>query len=155
MMNQILETWQINNRVNLLLIDAISDEALTCTLSKRGGNTVAQQFAHLHNMRLLKLERHNPDLAQGLTKLTKTDGIDQAILKIRLSESADAISRLIASGIEQDGNIRGFKRGVVPLLGYFISHESHHRGNILLTLKQSGHALPRAVQYRIWAWNQI
>ena len=41
MKDQIIETWHINNRVNLMLIDAINEEGLNCTLSKRGGRTVA------------------------------------------------------------------------------------------------------------------
>ena len=41
MKEQIIETWHINNRVNLMLIDAIPDEGLNCTLSKHGGRTLS------------------------------------------------------------------------------------------------------------------
>jgi hypothetical protein len=37
---QVLETWRTNNRINLFLIDQISDEGMQCTLSKRGGRNV-------------------------------------------------------------------------------------------------------------------
>ena len=50
--DQIIDTWQINNRANLLLLDHIDTEGLSATLSTRGGRTIAQQFAHLHNVRL-------------------------------------------------------------------------------------------------------
>jgi hypothetical protein len=46
---EMLETWRTNNRINLLIIDAISPAAMKATLSRRGGRTVARQFAHLHN----------------------------------------------------------------------------------------------------------
>jgi uncharacterized damage-inducible protein DinB len=39
------------------------------------------------------------------------------------------------------------------MLGYFISHESHHRGNILLTLKQSGEKISDAVKWGLWEWS--
>lgn len=39
-------------------------------------------------------------------------------------------------------------------MGYFIAHESHHRGNILLTLKQCGHRLDQDTQYAIWDWTR-
>ena len=50
---------------------------------------------------------------------------------------------------------RGFKKGIFTNLGYFIAHESHHRGSILLTLKESGHNLDQKTQYAIWGWDQM
>ena len=138
-----------------MLIDAISDEGLHCTLSKRGGGTPAKQFTHLHNLRLWRLEKVDKELLKGQTKIDTAGTIDKTLLKKRLSESGAAIAKMIENGIDYGGKIKGFKRGVIPFLGYMISHESHHRGNILLTLKQCGHKIPKDVQYGIWAWNQI
>ena len=155
MNEQILETWQINNRVNLMLLDAISEEGLHCTLSKRGGGTPAKQFKHLHNVRLIRIENYAGHLMDGQKKLSKDDFLNHAVLRRSLINSADAIARFIDESIQNGGAMKGFKRGVIPMLGYMISHESHHRGNIMLTLKQCGHGLPRDESYKIWAWNQI
>jgi uncharacterized damage-inducible protein DinB len=155
MKDQILEAWHINNRVNLKLLGAISDEGMNCTLSKRGGRTVALQFAHLHNVRLGWLEASAKDLFKGQTKINKDHVVDRALLQKRLAESAEAVARLLERGIENGGQVRGFKRGVVPLLGYFMTHDAHHRGSILLTLKQSGHKVSTEIQYGIWDWQRI
>ena len=138
-----------------MLIDAISDEGLHCTLSKRGGGTPAKQFTHLHNLRLWRLDKVDKELLKGQSKIDPAGTIDKALLKQRLNESGAAIAKMIENGIDDGGKIKGFKRGVIPFLGYMISHESHHRGNILLTLKQCGHKIPKDIQYGIWAWNQI
>jgi uncharacterized damage-inducible protein DinB len=41
------------------------------------------------------------------------------------------------------------------LLAYFVAHESHHRGNILLMLKQCGHRIDSGASYAIWDWDKM
>ena len=55
MPEELLEAWRTNNRINLYLIDHISDEGMVSTLSKHGGRDVARQFAHMHNVRVWHL----------------------------------------------------------------------------------------------------
>ena len=50
---------------------------------------------------------------------------------------------------------RGFKKGIFTTLAYFVAHEAHHRGRILLTLKVSGQTLDKNTQMAIWGWDQI
>ena len=44
--------------------------------------------------------------------------------------------------------MKGFKPHATAFLGYLISHESHHRGQIGWTLKQSGHPLDQKTVLR-------
>lgn len=37
-------------------------------------------------------------------------------------------------------------------VGYLVSHESHHRGQIALALEQSGNPLDKKVSYGLWEW---
>lgn len=155
MLEGILEAWRTNNRINLLMIERISEEGMRCTLSKRGGRDVALQFAHMHNVRVWHLERRAKDLAEGMEKFPPKVHPE----KKRLVDSLAASSALVETFItEVAGSVprrRGFKKGLPTTLAYFIAHESHHRGSIILTLKESGHPLDKATRYGIWDWDRL
>ena len=159
MRDELLEAWRTNNRINLFLLDHISAAGLKCTLSKRGGREVARQFAHVHDVRVYHLEKRAKDLSKGLTKF-QSKGADKLIpkksdLKKALTASSAAIETFLGDVLEGVPKRRGFNKGIFTTLGYFIAHESHHRGSIFLTLKESGHKLDNKTAYAIWGWDQI
>jgi uncharacterized damage-inducible protein DinB len=148
---QLLETWEIHNRVNLYLLDAIEPEHLK-DVSASKGRSVGEQFAHVHNVRLMWLKQAAPELLDGLQKVEKGDALDKRPLHQSVADSGVAVGRLLTRGIESGGKIKGFKPHAAAFLGYLISHESHHRGQIALSLKQSNHPLSRKVLFGIWEW---
>ena len=151
---QCLETWQINQRVNVYLLDAIPPEGLTSVLPSGRTRTVARMFVHLHHMRLQRIEVSAPELLGRLTKFARKDAaLDQKRLKNALEQSGEAIAQLIEIGLEK-GKIKGYRPHPIGFLGYMISHEAHHRGEICVALTESGHKLDDAVLYGQWDWSQ-
>jgi uncharacterized damage-inducible protein DinB len=148
---QFLETWEIHNRINLYLLDAVEPASLT-SLSASKGRTVGEQFAHIHNVRLMWLKSAAPDLLTGLAKIEKDQAVDKKLLRKCLLESGDAIKSLLGQSVQNSGKVKGFKPHVTAFLGYLISHESHHRGQIILSLKQAGKVLDKKILYGIWEW---
>ena len=149
--NQLLETWGIHNRINLYLLDATEPAALACVSASKG-RTVGEQFAHIHNVRLMWLKSAAPDLLAGLSKVEKDQAVDRKLLRKSLTESGEAIRVLLAQSLDNGGRVKGFKPHAAAFLGYLISHESHHRGQIILSLKQSGKVLDKKILYGIWEW---
>ena len=154
-LEQVPEAWQTNNRINLFLVDHISEEGMKCTLSKRGGRNVVRRFAHLHNVRIWHLENRAKDLSEGAYKFETHQEPDKEKLKACLLDSAARLETFFCQSFDGSAKRRSFKKGIIPYLGYFIAHESHHRGSILLTLKMCGHPLDQKVRYAIWDWDRI
>lgn len=150
MSTEIIDTWHIHNRINLYLLDALQEEHLTDLSASRGRN-VGEQFAHVHNVRLMWIKASLPELLEGLVKLEKGNLLTINILKESIMQSGDAVASLLDRGFK-DGRIKGFKPHPAAFLGYLISHESHHRGQIMLSLKQSGHPVDKKIQFGIWEW---
>jgi len=139
--------------MNLLLRNRTPDAAMQKTLSTRGGRTVYQQLIHIHNVRMQWLEICAKDIFKKYKVLDKEAAFDRKGLRKAFDDSAKGIEELLSRSWDDGGKVKGFKKGVIPMLGYFISHESHHRGNILLTLKQSGEKIPDAVKWGLWEWS--
>jgi uncharacterized damage-inducible protein DinB len=149
--DQVKETWQINNRINLYLLDAIREEFLSDSLVSKGRN-VGEQFAHIHNVRLMWLKVSLPGELANLEKIEKGTAGNKSLLYDSLIGSGASIERLFDNAAENGGRVKGFKPHASGFLGYLTAHDAHHRSQIIIALKQSGHALDKKVLYGIWEW---
>jgi uncharacterized damage-inducible protein DinB len=146
------DTWKANNRVNLRLLDALSDEQLRAAILPRG-KAVTSYFAHIHMARFYWLERRARPLAKRLKKVGATEA-NRANLRQALLDSGEAMAQLFSEA-EHSNQIKGAKLGPIAFLGYTLAHEAHHRGQILLHLKLAKLSVDRAVAYSLWDWKKI
>jgi uncharacterized damage-inducible protein DinB len=147
----LVETWSIHDRINRYLLAAIPPEALAATLNGKG-RSVHDQFAHIHNVRLMWLKSAAPALLEGLTKIEPKTVTTKESLDAALSASGRAIGEMLGKAMADGGKVKGFKPHATAFLGYLISHESHHRGQIGWTLKHAGHPLDQKTAYGLWEW---
>jgi uncharacterized damage-inducible protein DinB len=148
--DQLVETWAINNRINLYLLAAVAPEALP-GVSASKGRSVGEMFAHMHNVRLMWLQTAAPALLAGLSKFEKDATADHDTLRGALIASGHAIGQLLRDGLAA-GRIKGFKPHPTAFLGYLIAHDAYHRGEIGIVLKQAGHPLDQKTSYGLWEW---
>jgi uncharacterized damage-inducible protein DinB len=148
----LVDTWHVNNRVNLRLLDALTDEQLAATVLPRG-KAVIGYFVHIHMARFYWLEHRATALAKSLKKIPGGTA-PRATVRQALIDSGEAMAELFAEA-ERTGQIKGTKLGPVGFLGYALAHEGHHRGQVLLHLRIAKMPLDRAAGYSLWEWNKI
>ena len=148
---QLIETWEINARINLYLLDAVSEAHLAAVLASKGRD-VGKQFAHIHNVRLMWLKASYTAALEGLAKIENDAAIAKEMLANSMAASGKAIVQLLENAIENGGKVKGFTPHAAAFVGYLTAHEAHHRSQIIIALKQSGHPLDKKVLYGIWEW---
>ena len=148
MTEQLIETWEINNRINLYLLDAI-DEAWFQDITSSKGRNVEEQFAHIHNVRLMWIKEAAPRLSIQVEKIEKR--ISKKTIATSLKKSSECISILISESLIS-GKIKGFKPHPVAFMGYLIAHEAHHRGQIMMCLKENKHLKSKSLSFALWQW---
>lgn len=151
MSTELVETWNIHDRINRYLLAAVPEEALGFVSASKG-RTVGEQVAHIHNVRLMWLKEAAPQLFAGLSKIEKGTTLTIGNLASALEASGAAIAQLITDRQADGARVKGFKPHTTAFVGYLISHESHHRGQIVLTLKQAGHPVDKKTAFGLWEW---
>ena len=149
---QLLDAWRMHESKTFALIDGVKKGGLECTLSTRGGRTVGQQLVHLHAVRISVLENMRKDLLAGVPKLERAQGHNKTLLRKGLRASGKAVEKLIRAS--PDGKVKLFKGGLATFIAYLVAHESHHRGGIVLTLKQCKHPLSKDDYWKLWGWSK-
>ncbi len=151
MADPLIDTWQIHDRIHGYLLKAIPPAGLLAA-APSGGRTVGQVFAHIHNVRLMWLSAAGVAAPAGATKVDLDSSLTAAGLGKSLAASADGITTLVESALQNGGKVKGFKPHVHAFVGYLIAHESHHRGQLMVALKANKMALDKKHAYGIWEW---
>lgn len=149
-MKELIETFEINSRINIYLLDKIDEAWLKSQVGGKGRN-IGEQFAHIHNVRLMWLKASAPELMAGLNKIEKENGISKKQLVKELNSSSAAMVKLLTRGFSEN-RIKGFKPHPAAFLGYIISHESHHRGQVMLCLKENKQLTDKSLGFGMWEW---
>ncbi|MBD3166662.1 hypothetical protein GF324_08685, partial [bacterium] len=88
-------------------------------------------------MRRYKLEKADKTPTAGLFPMERKHGHDRAMLENSFRETGEAVEELIRRSAADGGRVKGFKRGLLPFIGFLIAYEAHHRGHAMHALKQA------------------
>ncbi len=143
------ESWNQSNQVNLKLLEEIPEHYLSVKPAY-GGRSVGAQFSHINNVRVQWLSAIDPVKYTGLILLQKDDHTYKTKISEALRQSAERIGDLIDQSIRADMKVKGFKNGINSFLVYLVSHDAHHRGQIVTTLKSAKLGLDNNFLFSLW-----
>ena len=151
MKESLLKAWVIHNDKNILLLNNLEESALALRSAPKSRN-IGEQLVHMHNTRITWTGHVARNIYDKSLLLDKSSSPSAQQLMTAFRSSAQKIEEIIHTSWEKEGKLPSFKTGLIPFISYLVSHESHHRGNILLTLKLQGIKLPDASKWSLWEW---
>jgi len=157
----VLDAWRTNDLTTIFLVERLPTALWDVALPGEPRRTIRMLAAHLHNSRRGWLrtlgEPHGIEMPAGVDRRR----VRRSELVRALKKSGQAMSRLLEFGLDHGGRIPPTKRYVwrnLPLdvghvLSYFVAHEGHHRGQLVMLARQLGHRLPREATDGLWQWS--
>lgn len=157
--SSLFAAWRTNNRVTAELIQRLPTALWDLTPPGARGRTVRAIAAHFHNARCMWLKTLGRE--HGIKPAARVDHrrVTQRQLVAALKQSSAAMEALFKLGFDSGelppskGYVwRNLSLDLGHVVTYFIAHEAHHRGQIVMIARQAGHRLPSAITASLWQW---
>ena len=153
----LIAAWRTNNRVTAYLIENLPVELWSERVPGMTRRTVGSVAAHLHNSRCGWIKSLGGN--HGVTVPARVDfrTVRKAELLRALTRSSEGMIGLIRLGAERGGSVpsahwQNFPTDLVHFLNYFVAHEAHHRGQLILIARQLGHPIAQQAVDGVWQW---
>lgn len=117
---------------------------------------------HIHNARCMWIKTLGKEHGVAVPQAVDRHTVDAAVLIPALEESSRGIIGVLKLGCERGGVIpasksyvwRNLPLDVAHVLTYFVAHEGHHRGQIVMLARQLDHRLPVKILGGLWHFSK-
>ncbi|HEY7502031.1 MAG TPA: DinB family protein [Vicinamibacterales bacterium] len=158
----LLTAWRTNSRVTAYLVERVPDALWDSPVPGAPRRTVRMIAGHLHNARCMWLKTLGKEHGIAVPASVDRKNVARRELLAALELSSRGIEALLDLGIKAGGRVppskayvwRNLPLDVPHVLTYFVAHEGHHRGQIVMLARQLGHRLPNEVSAGLWLWTR-
>ncbi len=147
----LLRAYSASARVNQYLVEHLHP-AVWRAKPPGGGRTIAVLVAHLYNSGL-RYVRRAPG-GEALSATLNGFRVTQIQAAHALGAKRRVVLRVVARALDGDGRVDGFRYDAAAFLAYFMVHDGHHRGQILMQARLLGHPVSRKVGMGMWYWQK-
>lgn len=157
----ILAAWRTSNRVTVFLVENLPSALWGASVPGAPRRTIRMIAGHIHNSRCMWIkmigQEHGVPVPDGVDRRR----VSRKELVSALKRSSAGIEGLLRLGCDS-GSIpipstyawRNLPLDVGHVLTYFVAHEGHHRGQIVMLARQLGHRLPVSITGGLWQWTK-
>ena len=158
----LIGAWRTNNRVTAFLVENLPPELWGAAVPGAPRKTVRMIAGHIHNARCMWIKTLGQEHGIVVPDAVNRHKIERKELLVALRQSSRGIVNLLTLGLDRGGQIplsksyawRNLPLDVGHVLTYFVAHEGHHRGQIVMIARQLGHRLPVEITGGIWHWSK-
>src|SRR5687767_10244450 len=160
--DMLLGAWRTSDRVTVFLIEHLPLELWAAKVPGAPRRTVRMIAGHIHNARCMWIKTLGKEHGIAVPRAVNRHKVEPDQLIPALAHSSSGIIGLLTLGFDRGGVIpasslytwRNLPLDVGHVLTYFVAHEGHHRGQIVMLARQLGHRLPVEITGGLWQFSK-
>jgi uncharacterized damage-inducible protein DinB len=154
----LLDAWRTNNRVTVFLFEHLPNGLWGAKVPGAPRRTVRMIAGHIHNARCMWIKTLGKEHGIAVPRAVNRLKVGPKELIPALDRSSRGILSLLKLGFDRGGTLpgssayiwRNLPLDVAHVLTYFVAHEGHHRGQIVMLARQLGYRLPVEITGGLW-----
>lgn len=158
----LLASWRTNSRLTAYLVEYLPPALWNASVPGAPRRTIRMIAGHLHNARCMWLKTLGQEHGIAVPAVVDRRKVTRRQLLSALDRSSKGIEALLALGLAAGGHVprskayvwRNLPLDVPHVLTYFVAHEAHHRGQIVMLARQLGHRFSGEVAGGLWQWTK-